>query len=236
MKSRTLFFAALAFAIGSPAWASSSWCLDSCSAAAVQFINMQLPQNISLDNTSVFASYQQQQYSSSAMPSVVLSAGSDTWNAPAATYTASQISSVLTVPSFSVGITANNNSMQVNQLFQQQSNTFMNGTVSYTLGNGGNGLFALAMASDPKLAIQFLTGTGSGTGSSTNFLTTFSSTFTSGLNTSNAMQFLTTNQTNVSSQQFLLVDDAPEPGTFGLMGSALAILALWAKRRRLAPI
>jgi len=238
-----IIFAASAFILSSSAWASTSSCPDQnknqnqnqttegCNTTSALFSNTPLvATDLIFQNTNVFA-YQQTANSpciydnsscnNGGFPTIVLNGDTNKDNVVSQNYTVQQLLNVLTVPQFFVGI-------DVNSTGDHGSETLVRFDMLVNR-NDGNG-FVLTYTLPGSNAL--LVGNNPGNGYSDDLIKGFSLV---GLNSTDVVQFIMSEHFDVAGrEQFFLIGNVPEPATIWLMGSALALLGLFAWRRNRA--
>ena len=217
MTLRIMIFAASAILLSSPAWASTSSCVNQnnspngCSTINNQFVNfVGLVTDLSFQNTNVFA-YQQREnrpciYDNSScnnpttFPATLLSGDATKDNILSPTYTVQQLLNILTVPTFFVGIDVNSTGTHGTETLVR-FDMLVNGVVRFSLPAG----------SYPMLA-----GNNPGNGYSDDLIRGFS---LAGLNSTDVIQFVMSEHFDVAGrEQFFLIGEVPEPATFWLDG------------------
>lgn len=228
---RVVMFAVSACVLSSPAWASTSSCpdqnssTDGCSTTNSQFYNTLVPTSLAFQNVNVFA-YQQTTNSpciydnsscnNGGFPTVLLTGDANKDNVNSQVYTVQQLLDVLKVPQFFVGIDVNSTGAHGTETLVR-FDMFVNSVLAFSLPSG---------------SYPMLVGNNPGNGYSDNLITGFTLT---GFNSTDLVQFVMSEHFDVGGrEQFFLIADVPEPGTFWLMGGALALLGLFALRRNKA--
>lgn len=231
MPLRVAILAVFAVLLSSSAWASTASCSTGtsstgCSTTTSQFINVNgLATDLIFENANVFA-YQQTLNSpciydnsscnNGTFPSVLLTGDANKDDVPSATYTVQQLTDVLKVPNFFVGIDVNSTGSHGTETLVR-FDMFVNGVLKYSLPVGS---YALLVGNNP------------GNGYSDDLIKGFS---LAGLNSTDVVQFVMSEHFDVAGrEQFFLIGDVPEPATFWLMGGALALLGLFAWKRKSA--
>ena len=245
-----LVWMVFAFLAATPVWASSSSCSgqsssNGCSTINNQFNNVNtfsIAANLTYVDTNVFA-YQQTSNSpciydnascnNGSFPTVLLSGDTNKDNVLSKEYTVAQIQTALNAPNFFVGIDVNDQGTKGQQLLER-FDMYVNGTLTYSLGGGCDSVLANSLTCNANLGKFLLDGNNPGNGYSDDLITGFS---LAGLNSTDKIQFVMTEHADVAGrEQFFLIGDVPEPATFVLMGTALALLGLFARRLRKATV
>lgn len=238
MPPRMMMLVLVAFLLTATAWASNSNCsdpsnsTDGCVTTNTQFLNILTPTNLGFQNVNVFA-YQQTANSpciydnsscnNGGFPTVLLNGDANKDNVVSQNYTVQQLMDVLTVPQFFVGV-------DVNSTGSHGTETLVRFDMLVNR-NDGNG-FVLVYTLPGSNAL--LVGNNPGNGYSDDLITGFS---LAGFNSTDVVQFIMSEHFDVGGrEQFFLIADVPEPGTFWLMGGALALLGLlaWNRNRAVA--
>jgi len=244
MKFQMLVLAIFTILGASSAWASSSSCpnqnssSNGCSTINSQFANFTSPSgNLTYVDTNVFA-YQQttnspciydnESCNNGTFPAILLTGATDKDNVVSPEYTVAQIQTVLNAPSFFVGIDVNDQGTKGQQQLAR-FDMYVNNTLKYTLFGDCNTTLSASLSCVSCNSVLLVTGNNPGNGYSDDLLTGFSLV---GLNPDDKITFVMSEHGDVAGrEQFFLISAAPEPATFGLMGGALALLGLFARRR-----